>query len=245
MEELSKAKKRDSFINIMFAMMIGDDKKEQQHIKISEIQNMINKIISLRESLKDREKDKYSYIKEYDMPDLSINAIKNNKHVENIDLDDDIAFRMGAKEAARIIIRNPELVRLITNFAYIDSFNEDLMGLTDNTIVFDCHNPNDEYLLGYVYTGNEQKENKLVTDGIIKIVEQNEFSKKVKVERASYVIFSSYENNALLAAVVKADILHPTFLTFLMFEARDFYMNQLGNYDCSEDKPSVLRKRLN
>ena len=235
MEDMSKT--RDSFLNIMFAMMITDDKFEEQYLNVSDIQELVQKINGV--------KDKYPYLHEYDMPDLSADSIKKNKHVDYVSLDDEIAFRMGAKEAERIIKRNPELVQMITNFAYIDTFNEEVMELTNNRVVFDCHNPNGEYLLGFVDSGTELKENKILTDGIIKIVEQNDFAKRVKVEKATYTIQAAYEDNKLEAAIVKTNIIHPTYLTFLMFEVRDFYKDQLGTYECSKDKPSVLRKRKN
>jgi hypothetical protein len=235
MEDMSS--KKDSFLNIMFAMMITDNKYEEKYLKVSDLQDLIEKINSVS--------DRYPYLHEYDMPDLGADAIKKNRHVDYVSLDNEIAFRMGAKEAEKIIKRNNNLVQMITNFAFIDTFNDDVMNLTGNTVVFDCHNPNTEYLLGYVDSGAELKENKIFTDGDVTILEENDFAKKVKVSNASYVIQSAYEDNRLVAGLVKANYVHPTFLTFLMFEVRDFYRDQLGSYECSKTKPSVLRKRLN
>ena len=233
---MQEDKPKDNLLNIIFALTIKDDSDEEQYLKLDDIEDLISKLVAVGE--------KYPYIHEYDLPDLSPENIKKNRHVDYIGLDKEVAYHMGLKESRRILKRNENLVNLISNFAAAESFSGDVMEFTNNTVIFDCHNPNIEYELGFVNNGQEKKENKLLTDGKINIIEQTENYKKVKIEDATYTIQAAYEDDRLKAAIVKTHFVHPSFLTFLMFEVRDFYKEQFGSYEESE-KPSVLRKRLN
>ena len=229
--------KKENLLNIVFALTIRDDKDKEQFLKLSDIQDLVSKLNSVAEH--------YPFLHQYDLPDLNPKNLKKNKHVDYVGLDNEIAYHMKEKEAHKIIEENMDLVHLISNFATAETFNDDIRKLTNDVIVFDCHNPNTVYELGYVDDGQAVKENKLLTDGKINILEKTENYKKVKIDGATYVIQAAYEDERLKAAVVKTHFVHPGLLEFLKYEVKDFYEEKLQNsYDESE-KPSVYRKRLN
>jgi len=124
-------------------------------------------------------------------------------------------------------------------------FNQDVMEYTDNKVVFDCHNPNTKYDLGYIIDTEGKKENKIFTDGDVTVLYEDDSFKSVKVDNATYAIQAAYVNNELVSGELKAMHVSPVFLAFLMFELRDFYRGMHSSYEESNNKPKVLRKKFN
>ncbi len=233
-------KKRDNLINVVFALIKicdGDATDEDSQINLDDLEDLVEKINMVSEY--------YPFISEYDKPDLSIDSIKQNEHVDYVSLNNVIVYNMDRKEAELILERNEDLVILITNIANIEDFNKNVMDFTNNKVAFECSEPNGEYSLGYIIDAEGRKENKLFTDGTITMLSETDSLKEFRVDNATYAIKSAYVEGDLVSAVIKSKYVSPEFLNFLMFEVRDFYCGLHNNYEESKTKPRVLRKKVN
>ena len=94
METMSE--ERDNLIDVMFAMLVVDKSDKERYLKISEIQDVINKIHLVSNN--------YPVLHEYDMPDTSVSSIMENEHVDYVSLDDEIGSIEVGKKADIILI---------------------------------------------------------------------------------------------------------------------------------------------
>lgn len=238
------AENRDSILDIMFAMMVVDNSAEERYLKLDEVKTLVDK---LSETGKTKPE-----LHEYDMPDLSVDSILKNKHVDYVSLDNEIAFRMEEDEAKQIIDRNNDVVRIIFALDYaldlkkqIQGFDEDCKKLSNGRVSFVYGDPNLQYLLGSYNNGDEINDDKLLTDGVVTVIEEDSGSKMVSVKGATYSIHASFVRERLDEAEVITNIMNPVFLAYLIFDVRDFCKNQYGAYEQQSSKPYIYKKRKN
>ena len=221
-----------------------DETNGEMFLKISDVRRIVFDLI--------RAGDKTPELHEYDLPDLNPAVIIQNEHVDYIALDEEIAYRMEEEEAIAIIARNDELVRTISTHEYAryiveecKAFDKDCKGLTNNIAAFIYAEPNNVYDIGFYDTGGDKAENKLFTDGTVTVLEERYGFKKVKVENATFVINSSFEQGELAHADVICHNVDPSNLDFLIFDVRDFGRGIYDSYESSPEKPYVYTKKMN
>ncbi len=232
MSETSKLEDKDNILNVLFALVRENDDSEHLFIDKKDIEDVLDNIKKVR--------DHFPYLDLYDMPDLSANALKRNRHVLYVTVTDEIAFDIDKEEADELIERNQELVAIISGFALIDQFNALIMAMTGNKFCFEKQDPNSVYELAYQFYGANKKRHELYTDGKITVLEEQPNYKKVKVDNATYAIYSAYEGNNVIGAIIKSNDINPYHLEMLLEEVKNL---SIGNKTGYEAKDKILMKR--
>lgn len=247
MDDVELDDERDSVFDVVLALYTINyscDENGERFVKISDVRRIIDDLV--KAGTKDPE------IHDYDMPDLNPSFIIQNDYVDYVALDEEIAFRMEEEEAKEIIARNDDLVRAISIHEYAryivsecKDFDKDCKALTNNIAGFVYAEPNDVYELGFVDAGGEREENRLFTDGKTTVIEERYGFKKVKVENASFVINTGFEQGELAHADVISHIVDPRYLVFLACEVRDLGRRNYDSFVPSTGKPYVYTKKMN
>ena len=228
--------KKEDVLNVLFAYL-------RQGTKTDEVFVLRNEIVELINRIKLNGKN-YPFINEYDYPDLSIENIKKNNFVNYINLSDEISYTMSKRMSNNIIKRNDRLIWIIHNLSTIDGINTDLKELTNSKVVFSCKNPDDIFTVGEVSNIYGTRRNDLYTDGKVTVLEDYGYGKKVKVDKASFAMYSAFEDDSLVGAVIQANLLDPRLIFTYLQEASSFYKGQIRDtYD--EKTSNVLIKRRN
>lgn len=243
-EDSEELEDRDSILDIMLAMMVVDRSEEQRYLKLDEVKEIVDRLSKLGDEIPD--------LHEYDMPDLSIDSILANEHVDYVSLDNEISFRMDPDKAIDIINRNSDIIRTILTIdlamvigKQAKKFDDDCKKLSNGRVSLVVGDPNLEYLLSTFDNGEEKNEDKLLTDGQVTILEESYCLKRVKLDGASYAIHASFARGRLDEAEVICGLMNQTFLNYLICDVRDLCKDQYGGYEHDAKKPYVYTIRKN
>ena len=231
----AKQEKKDDVLNIFFAFLKITDNKDEIFISKDEVEELLSRITCNSE--------KYGFINEYDYPDLSSKALKRNKYINYVNLGNEISFSMPEEDAKAILDRNQKLIWIIHNLTTIDGINDDLKHLTNNSIVFNCQDPNTSYTIGNTFIGASNKFNDLYTDGEVTILEDYDFYKRVKVDNATYTLFTATEDDSLVGGVITANHLEPLSIYSYLQEGLNFYKGINQGIYSHKDEHILIKRR--
>ena len=225
--------KKDNVLDILFALNKQKGNKTN-FIKMDLINDVLEKI--------KKAADLYPTINFYDYPDLSADGLRKNKHVEYVTVANDIAYHMSDREATKLLKSNDLLCSIIRTIGLVEQIKEDLKEVTNDTFDFLYQTPNRVYELEKIDSGFEDRYNELYTDGTVKVLAEDDESKTVSVNGASYAIYSLYDRKKFESGYISSNDLNPLSVFSYLTEASK--ISKGLNRESYEEKSShVLSKR--
>jgi hypothetical protein len=227
----------ENLLNIIFISLIDKNniKKEKHITSLERVNKIVNKIVNISSN------DEDVRLK------IEIENVAESKFIKEITPNNDIIYQITEEECNNIIKKNKELYTSINKIRILSDFEDELDYITDQTISFTLGNPNGSYKLNISDTGFNKEEDKLYTDGKVKLIEDRINSKINGIENATYAIVVKEIDNEVQTGFLVTNIIEEDFLDFIIMEVKDIFNTNKFNQSYIElnSKPRVYIRRKN